>query len=382
MSTNGVKLSCNQNKYNDAIATMQRDAGYQVDIALIEREHLATTMRDRIYHTVSKRRARLLADRDTLDLADTNPVPFHSNPTSVPNPTSPAGPQSHRKTRHTRHRLEVDEMGSLEINRKKRKGLNDIENGSPSRAVESDSNFHWREANMKDDAQPLAPALTLERLFTEKDLILTLQKASRLAVQNMSKRRKLNPVLPTKLSRSKASSKGKATQAQALASSSSPSVDEAEPSYFTALLDANAIANVEGVLEAPVMDRTANSSYHATRSTGVISNSTTTFAEDLALPGDIVGRRSAIDYLGTQREPRKREDDYQRAPPLTEPEKEADRQAMKRAIEEFAKGKETKRAKTLMSNSSREVVDHIQAAEELIQESSLRETLGGTNPGD
>ena len=358
---------------------MERDARYQADIAIIEHDQLATTIRERIYHTVSKRRAKLLADRDTLDPADTNPVLFHSNTTGVPNPGSPGGPHSHRKTRHTRHRLEVDEMGIIaEFNKKKRKALADLENGSPSRAIESDTNLTWKESNGKDEAQSLVPHLTLDRLFSERDLIVTLQKASRMAVQKMSRRRSLHSREPQiNGTKPKPTSKGKATQAQNSISSGSPSADEMEPSYISTLLEMSITVNGEAPLEAPAMDRTANSSYHATRSTGVVSNYTTTFAEDLTLPGDIIGRRTAIDYLGTQREPRKREDDYQRALPLSEQEAEADRLAMKRAMEEMGKGRETKRARTLMANSCREVTDHIKAAEELIHESSLRDTLRG-----
>ena len=360
---------------------MERDAKYHVDIAMIEHEQLATAIRDRIYHTVSKRRAKLLADRDTLDLTDTNAVLFHSNQSNVIHPASPGGPHSHRKTRHTRHRLEVDEMGIIaESNKRKRKGPADTENGSPSRGVESDTNFPWKEANGKDEAQILTPLLTLERLFNDRDITLSLQRASRLAIQKMVKRRRLGSDAQVKTSKPKPLSKGKAPENQAVASSSSPSADEADPFHPTAFLDHTAMTNGEVALEAPAMDRTANSSHHATRSTGVVSNSASTFAEDLALPGDIVGRRTAIEYLGTQREPRKREDDYQRAPPLSEQEKDADRQAMKRAIEDLGKGRETKRSKTIMSNALREISDHVKTAEELTQESGLRETLRRETP--
>lgn len=196
----------------------------------------------------------------------------------------------------------------------------------------------------------------------------------------MSKRRKLESMVQAKPSKVKSSSKGKAPEKQVLASSSSTSADEAEPSDLTTNHDQTASMTGDSSLEAPAMDRTANSSYHATRSTGVVSNGITSFAEDLNMPGDIVGRRTAAEYLGSQREARKREDDYQRAPPLSEQERDADRQAMKSAMEEMGKGRETERAKTLMSNAIREFSNHIKTAEELIQESSLRETLAADTP--
>ena len=379
--SNYRKLIREQNKFNDAIAAMGRDAEYQVDVASTEHEQLASMIQDRIYHVVSKRKSKLLAERDTLDIADTNAVLFHTSQLSITHPASPGGPHSNRKTRHSRHRLEVDEMGTIaESNKRKRKGHADTENGSPSRGVESDTNYPWKEANAKHEAQQLAPLLTLDRLFTEKELILSLQKASRLAVHKMTKRRKLSTTTQARSLKPNTLSKGKAPETQATASSRSSSSDEADPSDLATLLDPSAFTNGGDCLEAPAMDRTANSSHHATRSTGVVSTSTTTFAEDLTLPGDIIGRRTAIDHLGTQREARKREDDYQRATPLSEQEKEADRQAMKRAMEEMGKGRETRRGKTLMWNAVREVVDHMKAAEVLVQESSLRKTLRGETP--
>lgn len=113
---------------------------------------------------------------------------------------------------------------------------------------------------------------------------------------------------------------------------------------------------------------------------GVPSNSVTTFAEDLAVPGDIIGRRSAIDLLGTQRDGRKREDEAQRAPPLTEQERSKDIEAMRRLMDDLDRGKVTKRSKILMSNAVMERVDHMKIAKELTQESSLRETLSGGSP--
>ena len=356
---------------------MERDAEYQVDVACIEHDQLTNMIRDRIYHVISKRKAKLLAERDTLDIADTNAVLFHPNQFSIAHPASPGGPSSNRKTRHTRHRLEVDEMGTIaESNKRKRKAADHTENGSPARAIDSDTNYPWKEATAKVESQQLTPLLTLDRLFSEKEIIMSLQTASRSAIYRMSKRRKLKAHEASKLSRGRFRYKGNGIDAQQTASSSEDSDSETEPSDAPNHPQPDAPSNGDARLEAPAMDRTANSSYHATRSMGVVpSASISTFAKDLAMPGDIVGRRSAIDYLGTQREGRKREDEYQRAPPLSEAEKEKDREAMRRAMEDLEKGRESKRAKTLLSNALRQPVDHMKIAEELTQESSVRETL-------
>lgn len=377
LETRDATLAAIAGRYNDAIAVIERDAEYQVDVARIEHEQLTSMIRDRIYHVVSKRKAKLLAEKDTLDIADTNAVLFHPNQFSIAHPASPGGPQSNRKTRHTRHRLEVDEMGTVgESNKRKRKAADHTENGSPARAVDSDTNYPWKESNTKVEAQQLAPLLTLDRLFNEKEIIMSLQNASRSAIQKMSKRRKLKANQASKLARARVGFKGKGIDVQQTASSSEDSESEAEPSDVPLHPQPDTLSNGDIRLEAPAMDRTASSSYHATRSTGVVpSASISTFAKDLAMPGDIVGRRSAIDYLGTQREGRKREDEYQRAPPLTEAEKDKDREAMQRAMEDMERGRKTKRSQILLSNAVRDPVDHMKIAEELAQESSLRETL-------
>lgn len=363
-----------QNRYNEAIVIMERDAEYHVDIASIEHDQLASMIRDRIHHAVSRKKAKSLAERETLDLADTNATLLHANLLSNTNPASPAAPTSHRKTRHTRHKVDVEEVGILaENNKKKRKGLTDADNGSPSRGNDVETGYQWKEASGTQESQADASFSTIERLFDEKQLLPNLQKASRLAIERMSKRRRLGKNIQNGPLKSQVPLKGKAAETHPPEYSSSSSADEADPTTLN-MMDSIPMINGNHGFEAPAMDRTANSSYHATRSTGIVSTAAT-FAEDLAVPGDIVGRRTAIDYMGTQREPRKKEDEPQRAPALSEQEKEADLQAMKRAMEDMSKVRQTKRAETLMSNAIRVVPNHIKEAEELIQESSLRETL-------
>ena len=363
---------------------MARDAAYRVEVAYREHEQLVSMMRDRVYQSIQKRRLKLIAERDSLDGGDTTTSLFHQNQFGITNPDSPGGLHSNRKTRHLRHRLELEEVGIGESNKRKRKAPPDTENGSPSRAVDSDTTFPWKEANAKLVAHNYTPAVALDQLFTEKEVLLNLQRASRFAVHNMSMRYRDSSHKTQKDDRP---AKGKRRaytngNASSLPQSSSSSDSEGPtPPRPTILLPIDLPPSTEDallLLEAPLMDRTANSSYHATRSTAVVP-AASNYDADILEPGEVIGRRAAIALMGLERIQRKREDDYQRAPLLTETERDHDRAAIAMTMEQLRKGGAGKTAKktreTLINNAARERLDHIAAAEALTQESSLRETL-------
>lgn len=340
-------------------------------------------IRDRIYQVVQKKRMKLTAERESLENADPTTTLFHPSQFSIANPASPGGLQNNRKTRHTRHRLELEEGGNGESNKRKRKAPLEMENGSPSRAVDSDTNFPWKEANAKLEAHNNAPAVTLDQLFTEKDILLNLQRASRFVVHTMSNRyRGASSQTPrennTSKGKKRACTNGNASSLPQ-SSSSSETEDPTPPRANNLLpIDPPSTEDALLLLEAPLMDRTANASYHATRSTATLPNASS-YDADLLEPGEIIGRRAAILLLGQERLQRKREDDYQRAPALGEMERDNDRAAMALAMEQLRNaggGKAAKRTReTLIRHVTRGKVDHMAASKALTQESSLRETL-------
>lgn len=364
---------------------MSRDVEFQVDVACKEHEQLVSAIRDRIYSVVQRKRQKLVAERDTLDIADNTAALFHPNHHSIAHPASPGGPQSNRKTRHGRHlRDNLDPIGSVgEINNRKRKAPPDTENGSPSRAIESDMTFSWKELNAKLEVDINPPTLALDQLFTEKELLLNLQRASRFAVHNMStKYRNTSSQMPKDARPSKgkkrAYANGNASLPQSLSSSDT---EDPTPPHPNILLPIDLPPSTEDallLLEAPLMDRTANSSYHATRSTAIVP-ATSSYDADILEPGEVIGRRSAINLLGTEKMARKREDEYLRAPGLNDVERENDLTAMALAMDQMRNGGGGKAGKktrdTLLKHAIREKVDHMATAEALSQESSLRETL-------
>ena len=275
---------------------------------------------------LKSKKAALQREKEKLDIADTNALLYHPNQFSLNNGTSPGGPQSNRKTRHTRHRLEVEDLDTATNNhKKKRKAITDAENGSPApagREVESTNTF--KEANEKlEYNQVTAPLYSLDRLFSQRELDTNLQLATCEVVED-SKRRKLN--------------KSSTTNLNSIVGMNVDSSDTEDNAEMGADPDGTA---EDMLLAAPEMERTAtNASQHLTRSTrGLIPAKRTSGPEGL---GYLAGRSAGATFIGTvgPRE-KKREDEYQRAPPLSELEQDDDIAMMKAAMEDEDAGKPT-----------------------------------------
>jgi hypothetical protein len=153
-----------------------------------EEEHkaLASQIRQRLITTISKRRQQLLRDKEQLDIADNNALLLNPNQFSINNPGSPGGGQN-RKTRHLRHRA-ISPTGGDENGKRKRKApANDDEgNESPApgfRSLPPPDSLGGGRSPFKDArdksiyTQYEAPAYSLERLFTDKELALATNTA-------------------------------------------------------------------------------------------------------------------------------------------------------------------------------------------------------------
>ena len=150
-------------------------------------------MRDRIIQSAVSQRTRLLKEKEQLDIADSNALLLNPSQFSLGNPSSPGGALNPRKTRNTRYRTgEGDEPASLtarsEENKRKRKAAleNETENGSPGPVNRNGSNdatnaptsAPYKDAKQKSaHAQFEAPMYSVERLFTEKDLLMNMNRA-------------------------------------------------------------------------------------------------------------------------------------------------------------------------------------------------------------
>lgn len=112
-----------------------------------------------------------MREKEQLDIADTNALLLHPNQFSITNPASPGGIHGNRKTRHTRHRVDlVDELGNgilADFNKRKRKAPEE-DVGSPVR--EGGYTNPAERAKAQVVQQQHAPSYSIQSLFTEKEL--------------------------------------------------------------------------------------------------------------------------------------------------------------------------------------------------------------------
>lgn len=126
-----------------------------------------------------------MREKEQLDIADTNALLLHPNQFSITNPTSPGGIHSNRKTRHTRHRVDLDDLGNgiaSEMNKRKRKAPEE-EVGSPVRETGGQTPA---ERSKVVFAQQSAPTYSMQSLFTDKELSVHANQAHVAAVHFFS----------------------------------------------------------------------------------------------------------------------------------------------------------------------------------------------------
>ncbi|PWY92067.1 hypothetical protein BO70DRAFT_2053 [Aspergillus heteromorphus CBS 117.55] len=157
------------NRHNNNLERFKHEYAFRVHFAEEEYKNLSATLRERLVQTISGKRARLMREKEQLDLADTNALLLHPNQFSITNPASPGGIHGNRKTRHTRHRVDLDELGngimSEHFNKRKRKAA-DEDVGSPVRESVNPA----ERAKAQVAQQQHAPSYSINSLFTEKEL--------------------------------------------------------------------------------------------------------------------------------------------------------------------------------------------------------------------
>lgn len=240
------------------------------------------------------------------------------------NSASPGGPLSNRKTRNTRQKLEAEELGTVaDSNKRKRKALAEVDNGSPGPPGKNslvDAPPIWKELEPRQSG---SPPMSIDQLFSEKELLIHLQNASHAAIETIAKRRKAsheNHDFSTL-------SNGEASDAEDNAADCSPTPTKN-----------NIVHPPEGELEdalaaAAEMDRTANNSSYATRSTRIVGLSMP--LADFSLPSDLAGRAAVIPLLPQFAGDRfRKEEEPHRTTSLNDQEKDADLAMMRAAIKE------------------------------------------------
>lgn len=287
---------------------------YQVEVALKEHRLLTENLRQRLIHSVNQKKSALLKEKEKLDIADTNALLFHPNQFSINNSASPGGPQSNRKTRHARHRLEAEELEPVGAvnNKRKRKVPTDIENGSPGPAGRDTEPINpLKEANGGLEAHQIsAPLYSIDRLFSTRELDLNVQQAFYdVIAERSAKRRRLN-----------ADSQTNGASMDPFSHAMSDSDDGFPQPEYGADGEAEDLSATTAMMERT--NTQTSIQYHTTRSTRKTNLSNSQFAREQL--GELAGREAAVAVIGTYHKEKKREDEYSRAPPLSEIDAESD----------------------------------------------------------
>ena len=309
-----ANLDVCQYRHNFRIREVQKDHLYYVEVALKEHRLLTENLRQRLIHSVNQKRSALLKEKEKLDIADTNALLFHPNQFSINSSASPGGPQSNRKTRHARHRLDAEDIEPVGgvSSKRKRRAPTDFENGSPGPAGRDTEPINpLKEANARLEAHQItAPLYSIDRLFSARELDANLQQACfDIIAERTAKRRRLI-----------ADSQTNGASMDPFA----PTLSDSDDGYPQPEYGADGEAE-DLIAAAAMMERTntqTSTTYHTTRSTRKTNLRNSQSAREQL--GELAGREAAIPSIGVSQKEKKREEEYQRAPPLSELDAESD----------------------------------------------------------
>ncbi|KAF2718649.1 hypothetical protein K431DRAFT_296777 [Polychaeton citri CBS 116435] len=251
-------LTALHNNYASSLAELDLLTQQKLHQAQEEHAHLSGTIRQRLIASLTKKRNQLLKDKENLDIGDANallmhPRHFSLNTNSLDAPGSPGGPgtRQDRKTRHLRHRAgspAAGENGFGEIGKRKRKAgpFDDDGNESPApgfRLPLSDNlgggRSPFRDARDKQiHAQFEAPAYSLERIFTDKELAMATDTA-----RTATWRRFFQPEVPKKKEQEDPTTRTGGALSNTAANGSTDALAEGEPGQA-------ATETIEGTEEA------------------------------------------------------------------------------------------------------------------------------------
>lgn len=226
-----------QNRHREAVKRYHHEFSWRQHFAREEFRLLSGTLRERLVQKVSANKNRLMREKEQMDISDTNALLLNPNQFTITNPSSPGGIHGNRKTRHTRHRIGIDEFGNgigLD-NRRKRKAPDD-DTRSPGRDGLSTPT---ERAKATAEKQQTDKIYSINSLFTDKELALHANQAHIATAHFFS------------------TSRHQEGAGAAVNGNNSEDVDDAD----------SAVPGEDGTPAAADMARTASQSYHATRST-------------------------------------------------------------------------------------------------------------------
>ena len=287
----GHSLMTIQNNHQHALSDLRRQSQFKVQMAHEEHTLLIKTIRDRLIQQVTQKRSKLLKDKEQLDIADSNALLLNPTQFSIGNPTASPGGAQNRKTRNTRYRPgEVGAAGedsasvnvATENKRKRKAALEDNDNGSPAPTNRTSGEANgggaapYRDVRQKLSHQQFdAPLYSIERLFSDRELLLNMQRAHNATNEHFEKLRTQG--IETRLHAATAQAAGQAVNGKGKpngsANGATRSSSGIDGNKDTATQDAEESEQAAGSeKKARPSPSPPPSSFHATRSTGRAAN--------------------------------------------------------------------------------------------------------------
>ncbi|KAH6676028.1 Sds3-like-domain-containing protein [Plectosphaerella plurivora] len=166
-----------KHEHDRRLAQYRNEHEYKVETARREHKSLVNTLRDRLINTVSSRKYRLMKEREALEISDSSALLLHPNQFSITNPASPGGPHGKRATRL---RKDADDMPGFSDKKRKRAAGEDDGSPAPARRALDPNNTTplWQNEKLRYANKQNGPAYNIEKLFTEKELLMTRHHAS------------------------------------------------------------------------------------------------------------------------------------------------------------------------------------------------------------
>ncbi|KAI9728907.1 MAG: hypothetical protein M1834_007165 [Cirrosporium novae-zelandiae] len=241
-----ARLTQLMNDHKRRMEFLEFEAKWKTEAAVEEHKELANTVRERLMAALSQKRHRLLKEKGHLDIADASAFLLHPSQFSYTNPSSPGGSRGNRNTRHGgRHLRDVDELGGVAAaDSAYRRGKRKVEMEEENDSVDH-SHKKGKDGQSKGSRYHGAPLFSIDKLFQDKELMMVSARASEVALETV--RRERDHVEGGLASVNRHHVDDHETGGSGNGTTHEGEDDEATPA-------------------AVDMDRTANHSYHATRS--------------------------------------------------------------------------------------------------------------------
>ncbi|KAF2675423.1 hypothetical protein BT63DRAFT_420614 [Microthyrium microscopicum] len=187
MEEKDTNLTLLADKYQNTRRELVQRHAFHTQVAKEEHKYLAQTLRQRLITTVTKKKERLLKEKEQLDIGDSNASLLHPNHFTLTNPASPGG--AHKRATRNTGRRGADPEDSMSYERRKRKNFGEDAEGqspAPTSRYDADGPSTWNSAKSKAIYNQFdAKVYSFNQLFTENELNLAINNSAVAATNHM-----------------------------------------------------------------------------------------------------------------------------------------------------------------------------------------------------